>query len=324
MNEILTQDELQGEVLTEEEWLAQRYQGIGASDVPAILGLVPNRSAYTIYHEKLGLVPRQDATLAMQGGHALEPVLADAYVKKTGRTIWDPGDFTIYRHPDYEWLFCTPDRFVQFEDGARGPLELKCTGRAHAKAWSDGDPPLSNQVQHQIQMAILGAECGALAGCPVEDWVLYEFDYERSDRLIAQTIPALKEFWDRLLAKDPPPVDGSDSTAKTIKALHPKDNGETVAFTPDTVEAAMEYEGWKEREKEAAAKKDAYKNLVMAAIGDATFGELGPCKYSYKHQTRKPYIQVGVQYHEALKAAKIPHTLKGASEYRVLRQVKAG
>ena len=40
------------ENLTEQEWLAYRRQGIGGSDVAAILGISPFRTARDLYDDK--------------------------------------------------------------------------------------------------------------------------------------------------------------------------------------------------------------------------------------------------------------------------------
>ena len=44
------------ENLTEQEWLAYRRQGIGGSDVAAILGISPFRTARDLYDDKLNII----------------------------------------------------------------------------------------------------------------------------------------------------------------------------------------------------------------------------------------------------------------------------
>ena len=50
------------ENLTEQEWLAYRRQGIGGSDVAAILGISPFRTARDLYDDKLNIASAVDDT----------------------------------------------------------------------------------------------------------------------------------------------------------------------------------------------------------------------------------------------------------------------
>ena len=64
------------ENLTEQEWLAYRRQGIGGSDVAAILGISPFRTARDLYDDKLNIASAVDDTgnwVALEMGHLLEP-----------------------------------------------------------------------------------------------------------------------------------------------------------------------------------------------------------------------------------------------------------
>lgn len=46
--------------LSEEEWLAYRRKGIGGSDVAALLGISPWRTARDLYFDKLNIVAVED------------------------------------------------------------------------------------------------------------------------------------------------------------------------------------------------------------------------------------------------------------------------
>lgn len=48
------------ENLTEQEWLAYRRRGIGGSDVAAILGISPFRTARDLYDDKLNIASAAD------------------------------------------------------------------------------------------------------------------------------------------------------------------------------------------------------------------------------------------------------------------------
>lgn len=287
--------------MTPEQWLEHRKTHIGASDVPVILGLVPYKSPFTLYCQKRGLVPSDDETIAMRAGHALEPLIAELYQEATGRDVWNPGDFRVFIHPDNDWLTCTLDRAAKFDAGKAGPVELKSAAEFKAKDWKDEEAPLPHVCQNQIQQAVVGAEIGSVAGL-VGNREFAWFDQERNDRLLKAIIPKLKEFYERLQTCDPPPVDGTDSTAETLKVLHPKDDG-TTAYNAELEAEALQYLELQESIKSMEADQKALKNRLIAAIGNATFGVFGCVKFSHKHQTRGSYVAE-------------------ATEFRVLRKCK--
>ena len=78
------------ENLTEQEWLAYRRRGIGGSDVAAILGISPFRTARDLYDDKLNIASVADDAgnwVALEMGHLLEPLVARIFAKKTGLDV---------------------------------------------------------------------------------------------------------------------------------------------------------------------------------------------------------------------------------------------
>lgn len=72
--------------LSEAEWLAWRRKGIGGSDVAAILGISPWRTARDLYNDKLGIASAQvDSAnwVALEMGHLLEDLVARIFSQKT-------------------------------------------------------------------------------------------------------------------------------------------------------------------------------------------------------------------------------------------------
>lgn len=280
-----------------EAWLAARRDSIGASESAAALGLCPWKSAYTLWAEKRGLIPPSEETIAMRVGSILEPLVADLYAQHTGRPVEIPPPFTVWAHPNYPFITCTPDRFT-YRDDARGPLELKTAGIHRAAEWRE-EPPQENQVQHQHQMFVLTMEWGSLAAL-VGNREFFSYDFERHDRFIKRMFRGLCEFWERVQDDDPPPVDGSDSTARTLSLLHPRDTGEIIPLSPNAKVLVERLAELKEKEKEISEEKQLCENMIKEEMGYASFGELPDCRVSWKWQSRKE------------------HVVK-ASEFRVLR-----
>lgn len=273
----------QTEYTTREEWLAKRKTVIGASDAGTILGLNPHESPMSLYLRKRGDIEPKEETLAMWLGHEMEPIIAKRYEMETGRRLQDPGGYNILHHPQHEWLTATRDR-TAFLDTEHGPVELKAPGERMARGWSDSESPLCYQVQLQIQMACMGAKVGEIAAIVGND-KFYCIRYERDDAFLQVVIPVLHEFWLGVQNGEPPEIDGTESTRKAIRALHPDDNGEGIALDP-SFEAELERLTELERDLDACTLEiQQIKNRIMYEIGANTYAFLnGDCVFSYKTQ----------------------------------------
>ena len=76
------------ENLSRGEWLDWRRRGIGGSDVAAIMGISPFRTARDIYYDKLGIAAVDEDKgnwVAMEMGNLLEDLVARIFERRTGR-----------------------------------------------------------------------------------------------------------------------------------------------------------------------------------------------------------------------------------------------
>ena len=93
------------ENLTREEWLEWRRHGIGGSDVAAIIGVSPFRTARDTYYDKLGIAAVEEDEgnwVAMEMGHLLEDLVAKIFERKTGFKIYQIKK--MFRHPLYPFM----------------------------------------------------------------------------------------------------------------------------------------------------------------------------------------------------------------------------
>ncbi len=307
---------------TEADWLASRQGCIGASEVATILGGNPHKSPHAFWCQKAGLLPPDDTNLAMRRGHHMEPFIASLYTETTGNAVYDPGDFTVWSHPDMPFFRCTPDR-LRVSDGL--PVELKDIGHyISQQVREDGEPPITYQAQVQAQIAILGAEQADLA-CFMDGRDFEVFRVQRNDRFIKAMLAEVAEFYERLQNGDPPPVDGHPSTAAALAALHPDDNGETVTLPPDAIDAAIALDRVKAHIKGLEEEKTRHENMIKAVLGDATFGEAPGIRFSWKTQERAGYLKLEDTEEVRAMLQKIGLEFKETkgSKFRVLRALKA-
>lgn len=133
------------------EWLEWRKQGIGASEIAAILGLSPYMTPYEVWLDKTGRGRAFVGNFATQRGNELE---AEARARYELVAMEDmPPALAV--HPKYEIIRVSLDGLRA--DGKK-VLEIKCPGKeAHEKALA-GLVPEYYVPQTQLQLAATGAD----------------------------------------------------------------------------------------------------------------------------------------------------------------------
>ena len=115
-----------------QEWLRERKNYLGGTDLAAIAGLSPYRTALDVYLDKTSDDITCETNAAMRWGNLLEDVVAKAYSEDTGYAVEiEPN--TIY-HPEYKFLGANIDRWVGDKEYV---LECKTAGFIKAKEWGD-------------------------------------------------------------------------------------------------------------------------------------------------------------------------------------------
>jgi putative phage-type endonuclease len=69
------------------EWIDFRKNHIGASDIAAIIGISPWKTAYTLWLEKTGKKKEDDPNIFMLKGQEIEAEAREAYMKLTGNIV---------------------------------------------------------------------------------------------------------------------------------------------------------------------------------------------------------------------------------------------
>ena len=259
-----------------EAWMETRAKGLGASEVAAAVGMSPWESRYRLWAIKTGRIVPLDNSQMFRIAYLMEPVIANIYKAQFSgvRTIVNPGQFTTKKHPEYDWLFITPD-FYQ-NDPIKGPgvLEVKTTGEYMRGEWVEG-APLHYQIQLQVQLACSGRSWGTLAAI-IGGNKFVSWDYDRDEAFIEQMLVAAQQFWNGyVIGNYPPPIDWMPSTRETIERMHPKDSGETLALPVEFEAVAKRYDEVKADLKELEKERALLVNQLKAGIGGASFATLG-------------------------------------------------
>jgi putative phage-type endonuclease len=153
------------------EWLAARRAGITATDLPAILGISPYDSPYSLYYRKLGVIPDVPDCPRFALGRYLEPYIAQLWLEGfPGWTVMDAG---LWRSTERPWQLATLDGLVYrlaHHDGKVNGIYVDPSAVLELKSWADMDrdrwdngPPAAVRAQVLWQMDVMGVARGHVA-----------------------------------------------------------------------------------------------------------------------------------------------------------------
>ena len=227
---------------SKQEWLRERKNYLGGSDLGSIAGLNPYRTALDVYLDKTSDDIACETSPAMRWGTLLEDTIAKEYAEVTGQTIEiEPN--TIY-HPSMKFLGANIDRWVGDKEYV---LECKTAGFIRGKEWGEEG---TDQIpeSYLVQVAYYAAICAVpkvdiavLIGG--QDFRIYT--YERTKELEDKLIKIACNFWDNHIEKRIPPK--CVSTRDTFN-LFPQSNYHEIVAESNIIEKLQELKGAKEEE----------------------------------------------------------------------------
>lgn len=251
-----------------------RSQGISGSEIAAVVGLSPWRGPLSVYLGKIGETRDEASGHNVERGTHLGPALVRWYEQRTGLTVTHAGEHeqTVV-HPVHELVRATPDGRVH--SGSRqsavvAALEVKSPSWRSAHAWGD---PGTDQVpeyyvpQCTFEAAVLGAPRTDLAALIDGDLRIYQLPYDED--LFQALLDAASKFWrDHVLARVPPPMDGSDECKEWLAKQHPKATRDLIEASAQTEALVNEYRAIAEQEKVLDERKASVRNNLVQIIGD--------------------------------------------------------
>jgi putative phage-type endonuclease len=254
-------------------WLAQRKLGIGASDAPAILGLSRFSSPHSIAATKLGLEVEDAESELMRWGRYVESPMLEAFAEETGFEVSPDGWLYRSAEPGLEWLLATPDGQVR-RDGVVGGAEckLKVFG---AREWEESGVPDEVVCQAQHTMRVMGWGFVFVIAL-LDGYRLRHREIVRDDAMIARILEEERAFLECLRTGKGLPVRGpSAANARALRALHPADSGAIMDLAgPEWLEKVDAWRDAAEQESAWKKRKEALRDELAFAMGDATFARL--------------------------------------------------
>jgi putative phage-type endonuclease len=308
----------------QEAWLAARREGVGGSEVGALVGISEYDTAFSVWNIKKHGGKDLSGLAAVEWGHRLEEVVAQKIAEEIGMVSRFAGGLWADRANPI--LRVTPDRFATKPRAWTAKALIECKTAGDDEHWASGtitpggqgtgSAPLSYQAQAQWQMGIIGLPVCYL-GCLVlgreRQFFVTEVHFDKGwfDELAAEA----NRYWTENILADEPPMHNfrHPKTEELLKELHPAVIIPSTQLPEDAAEWLAEYEYALARFKSAETDLDAIKNYFRMQTGDAGAGYLGDEKVVSYPEVKSSRISV-----EALKRdyPEVAQAVTEVSRYR--------
>lgn len=270
--------------LDREEWLQYRTQGIGGSDVSALAGINPFKSAHQLWLEKTGQIkPEETDSDYAHFGMLLEPIVRKEFTERTGIKVRQKH--MLLQSEEYPFMLADLDGVIREPDGEMAVFEAKTASAYKQDVWEDGVPaPYILQVQHY--MAVTGAKRTYIAAL-VGGNHFYHHVVERDEELIGKIIAMEKYFWETYVVGGMEPVpDGSEATTEYFNRRFARSDGTTVHLPDEVLPVCAEYERLSEELKKLETAKAAAANQLKFYLKEAETGIVGDKTVTWKQVSR--------------------------------------
>lgn len=289
--------------ITEERWLDLHRGGIGGSDAGVIMRASRWESPLALWAEKTGRLTREVTGEAVEMGTLLEPFirreLVGPFVEKDLHcTAWVIDPTHVYESVQWPWMRANVDGFVKVQygydlsDNNHVGLEIK-TGNSYVlREWGgvDGDEiPDTYYWQVQHYMAVTGLTEWYVFGVIGNHRLLRVVP--RNDRHILELVDRERDFWELVKLNDPlyaPMPVGSDSDMEALMALGSPQRDATMDLSSIT-DLLRDYTDYRDRAKHFKGEAEILKQHVIAAMGDAKYGEGGGYRATFSRFERADF-----------------------------------
>ncbi|OOR86725.1 endonuclease [Moraxella caviae] len=284
--------------MTHTDWLKARQTGIGGSDIAAIMGVSPYKTAYDIYLDKVvNIDGEQEINEAAYWGNVLEDVVAKEYAKRNDVKVQRVN--YIIRSPEYPFAIANIDRAVvnpEISGSVRVSadstlstdrlLEIKTSSAYLSNNWGDENTdvvPDHYLLQCQWYMGITKTpKCDLAVLIGGNKYQQYTIDFDAE--LFTQMIEAARDFWLDLengICPDP-------TSIKNIRHKYKKaEPGTSIDISEDeqAIEIVSKFLDLKDAEKDLNSKLDEAKNEIALLFKDKESLVLdGKSIMTYKNQ----------------------------------------
>lgn len=287
----------------------RRMKSIGASDVPAIMGLDPWTSAYDVWLEKTGQVKGGKSNASMEAGTYFENAILKWAAVQYGPIIRNQR--RVY--PDAH-LASNCDALVK-ADGV--PVEAKTAGLFGPlrEQWGDeGSDAVPDRVIIQCHAQMLCTDTGE---CHIAAFLggrgFVRFELKRDPEIAAMVVEAAKRFWELNVLENIAP-ENSVPSEDVLKRVRREPN--KIVPVPDSL--ALAYVEAQAAAKAANEAVDELKCRLLTAMGDAELAVSNVRDFTYYEVTSNRLDQQSLKDDEPELVARYTRPVT----YRTLRVKK--
>ncbi len=251
------------------DWLEHRKLGIGGSDASVVCGINRYKSPVELWIEKTNQIPAQEAGEAAYWGTQLEPLVRAEFTKRTGVEV--RHDKVLLQSESHPFMLANLDGTCEHPDFGPCIFEAKTVPAYKAGEWDDTIPD-EYQLQIQHYMAVTGYKGTYIAVLIGGNTFKWKF-VERDDELIATLIQLEANFWAHVQNGTPPPLDGSDASAKFLAERFPSSVPKSAITLPETAANLLtQYDEACEQLEVITEQKQEAENLLKQMLGENEVG----------------------------------------------------
>ena len=254
------------------DWLEYRKQGIGGSDASVVCGVSRYKSPVELWLDKTGQLPPQEAGEAAYWGTQLEPFVRAEFTKRTGIEVQCVRQ--LLQSGELPFMLANLDGVCEVPDYGTCVFEAKTASAYKAGEWDDAIPD-EYQLQIQHYMAVTGyagAYIAVLIGGNTFRWKFVE----RDEELISMLIDLEADFWKHVQDCTPPPLDGSEASAKFLAQRFPNSTPMSQITLPDAAaDLLVQYDEACEELETVTRRKQEAENILKEMMGDNEVGTAG-------------------------------------------------
>ena len=277
-------------------WLAERSTYLGATDVSAILGEHPYKTAHDVWLDKRGELQIEENTPMWLGIH-MEPVIAKHFAERYRVKIRTSH---LYRHPRFPFCACNPDRELIWQ-GMPALLECKTAGHwAASEFGEDGSDAIPSHYLTQVawQLLITGAKVVILyVLLDNREFKPYIYSLDPALSTIAHVFPhedVVKMFtivvrwWQKHIVEgiEPEMTGRKPDTAYLQKARSTYENGKRTNADQETDALCRSLEGLLLEEVRASSAANECKNKIKKFMAEAGADMLD---WGTSEENKKPF-----------------------------------
>ena len=266
------------------DWLEQRKLGIGGSDASVVCGINRYKSPVELWMEKTNQLPTQEAGEAAYWGTQLEPFVRAEFTKRTGIEI--NHTMQLLQSEKHPFMLANLDGTCEVPDVGTCVFEAKTASAYKAGEWEDSIPD-EYQLQIQHYMAVTGYKGAYIAVLIGGNTFRWKF-VERDEELLSMLIKLETDFWNHVQEGTPPPLDGSDASAKFLAERFPSSTPKSHITLPDTAaDLLAQYDEACEQLEAVNERKQKAENLLKEMMGDNEIGTAGGRIVTWKNVSQE-------------------------------------